>query len=96
LGWGYFILEAEIVLKEPYSWVVDNSGARQAGLELSWRLDFRGDGRQGRVRAKVKKMEDGNAAASERAARVARRTQVDYRDVDEDDEEEDEDWEDEE
>ena len=45
------------MLKEPYSWIVDNSGARQSGLELTWTLDFEGRGRQGRVRAKVKKIE---------------------------------------
>jgi hypothetical protein len=58
LGWGTFTLEAEIVLKEPYSWVVDNSGTRQAGLELTWTLDFEGRGRQGRVRRKIKKHEE--------------------------------------
>lgn len=56
LGWGVFTIEAEIVLKDPYSWIVDNSGSRQTGLELVWMLDFEGRGRQGRVRAKVKKM----------------------------------------
>ncbi|KAF1912982.1 hypothetical protein BDU57DRAFT_503673 [Ampelomyces quisqualis] len=58
LGWGTFTLEAEIVLKDPYSWVVDNSGAKQPGLELTWTLDFEGRGRQGRVRAKVRKIEE--------------------------------------
>lgn len=58
LGWGYFTLEAEIVLQQGYSWVTDNTDARQAGLELTWSLDFRGEGRQGRVRAKVRKMRD--------------------------------------
>jgi hypothetical protein len=57
LGWGTFTIEAEIVLKESHSWIVDNSGLRQSGLELTWILDFEGRGRQGRVRAKVKKME---------------------------------------
>ncbi|KAH8723654.1 hypothetical protein GQ44DRAFT_740883 [Phaeosphaeriaceae sp. PMI808] len=57
LGWGIFTLEAKIVLKEPYKWIVDNGGARQSGLDLTWTLDFEGRGRQGRVRAKVKKFE---------------------------------------
>lgn len=57
LGWGTFTIEAEIVLKDPYSWVVDNSGPRQTDLELTWTLDFEGRGRQGRVRAKVRKVE---------------------------------------
>jgi hypothetical protein len=42
LGWGTFTLEAEVVLKEPYSWVLDNTGTRQAGLELTWTLSFSG------------------------------------------------------
>jgi hypothetical protein len=58
LGWGTFTLEAEIVLKEPYGWIVDNSGVKQPGLELTWTLDFAGRGRQGRVRTKVKKFEE--------------------------------------
>ncbi|KAJ4359295.1 hypothetical protein N0V95_002306 [Ascochyta clinopodiicola] len=58
LGWGYFTLEAEIILKAPYSWVVDNSGTRQRGLELTWTLDFTDRGRQGRVRARVRRLEE--------------------------------------
>lgn len=46
------------MLKEPYNWVVDNSGTKQPGLELTWTLDFNGRGRQGRVRAKVRKTEE--------------------------------------
>ncbi|KAL6704966.1 hypothetical protein ACN47E_007511 [Coniothyrium glycines] len=42
LGWGWFTIEAEIVLKEPYAWVVDNAGTTQKGLELTWTLDFEG------------------------------------------------------
>ncbi|KAF1850772.1 uncharacterized protein K460DRAFT_361541 [Cucurbitaria berberidis CBS 394.84] len=56
-GWGWFTSEAEIVLKEPYSWIIDNAGTRQSGLELTWTLDFEGRGRQGRVRTKVKRFE---------------------------------------
>ncbi|EAT87075.2 hypothetical protein SNOG_06011 [Parastagonospora nodorum SN15] len=66
LGWGHFTLEAEIVLKEPYSWVVNDSGSRQAGLELSWALNFEGGGRQGRVRAKVKKFHEDTPPANGR------------------------------
>jgi hypothetical protein len=51
-----FTLEATIVLQESHTWVSNNSGARQSDLELAWTLDFNGDGRQGRVRAKVKKL----------------------------------------
>ncbi|KAI8941694.1 hypothetical protein NX059_002904 [Plenodomus lindquistii] len=57
LGWGLFTIDAEIVLNEPYQWIVDNAGTSQASLELAWTLDFEGRGRQGRVRAKVKTVE---------------------------------------
>lgn len=58
LGWGTFTLEAEIVLKEPYQWIIDSSGPTQPGLELTWPLSFERTGRQGRVRAKVRKLEE--------------------------------------
>lgn len=58
LGWGYFTIEAQIVLKEPYGWVKDGGERRHEGLELTWTLDFEGRGRQGRVRAKVRKVEE--------------------------------------
>jgi hypothetical protein len=57
LGWGTFTIEAEIVLKEQYGWVKDGVGSRSQGLKLDWMLSFEGRGQQGRVRAKVKKVE---------------------------------------
>ena len=57
LGWGTFAIEAEIVLNEPYGWVKDGVGIRSQGLMLDWTLSFEGRGQQGRVRAKVKKVE---------------------------------------
>lgn len=68
LGWGYFTLEAEIILKAPYTWIVDNSGETQRGLELTWTLNFTDRGRQGRIRAKVKKLvEEGGRRLRTRA-----------------------------
>jgi hypothetical protein len=58
LGWGTFTLEAEIVLKEPYSWNVNTGGAKQSSLELAWTLVFQGRGKQGRVRSKVRKFQE--------------------------------------
>jgi hypothetical protein len=72
LGWGTFTLEAKIVLKEPYGWVVDNSAERQADLELTWTLDFEGRGCQGRVRAKVKKYGDPPVVGGRVGERVLR------------------------
>lgn len=48
------------MLKQPYNWIIDNSGTRQQALELEWTLDFEGEGRQGRVRAKVNRLDAGS------------------------------------
>ena len=92
LGWGYFTIEAEIILKEPYSWIVDTVGTRRPGLELTWTLDFAGRGRQGRVRAKVKEFDD---VDTEQAGRVlrARQTLANGPDLDDEDDELDDDYE---
>jgi hypothetical protein len=87
LGWGYFTLEAEIVLKEPYKWIVGTAGSRPSGLELTWTLDFTGSGRQGRVRAHVRRTESESTA---RALRATRRSHVNAAQLDEDDEMDDE------
>lgn len=88
LGWGWFTIQAEIVLKEPYQWVVDNAGTRQSGLELTWTLDFEGRGRQGRVRAKVKKVEEQLGRGARRGASV-----INGPDLPDEDDEEDDDFE---
>lgn len=69
LGWGTFTIEAVIVLKEPYSWVTGEGDERQPKLELSWQLTFEGRGRQGRVRAKVRKVEEEVSARATRSSR---------------------------
>jgi hypothetical protein len=102
LGWGTFTIEAEIVLKEPYSWIIDNSGSRQPGLELTWTLDFEGRGRQGRVRAKVQKMEQpaaedipadiGEGRRIRRTRQTAMSNNALVLDNDDNDDEEDEDY----
>lgn len=77
------------MLKEPYQWIVDSSGPTQLGLELTWPLSFERDGRQGRVRAKVKKMEeppvDGPRRLRPRPAPAGPIVQDDDDDDDEDD-----------
>jgi hypothetical protein len=79
------------VLEEPYGWVVDNTGTKQSGLELTWTLDFEGRGRQGRVRAKVRKFEQ---PMSERERRLRSRTlPVPPPTMDDEDDEEDDDYE---
>ncbi|KAH7371425.1 hypothetical protein BKA66DRAFT_469790 [Pyrenochaeta sp. MPI-SDFR-AT-0127] len=89
LGWGTFTIDAEIVLKAPYSWVVDNAGTQQSTLELTWTLDFEGRGRQGRVRAKVKNLETHPVDA----AGVASQSLANGPDLVDEDEEGDDDYE---
>ncbi|KAF2127678.1 hypothetical protein P153DRAFT_320077 [Dothidotthia symphoricarpi CBS 119687] len=89
LGWGYFTLQAKIVLKEPYGWVVDDNTPRQPNLELTWTLDFEGRGRQGRVRAMVKKVESERTIVDHEAR--PRRTQTNRQHQDDEGDEEDED-----
>jgi hypothetical protein len=97
LGWGTFTLEAEIVLKEPYSWVTNNSGTRQAGLELTWTLSFEEGGRQGRVRRKVRKLETVLPTEGPRVLRSGRLPAAAPARVDDDeDDEEDDDYDDDE
>jgi hypothetical protein len=90
-GWGTFLIRTEIVLKQPYNWIIDNAGTRQQALELEWTLDFEGRGRQGRVRAKVNKL-DTEANDTGRTLR-ARRPPPSAPVPDDEDDEEDEDYE---
>ncbi len=93
LGWGYFTIEAEIELKKPYSWVIDNTGTKRSSLELTWTLDFEGRGKQGRVRAKVMKSSEEELSRSTRASRAARPPRISEPNLDDEDEEEDDDYE---
>ena len=78
------------MLNEPYQWIVDSSGPTQPGLELTWPLSFERRGRQGRVRAKIRKMEeppvDGPRRLRPRPAAVPAQ--------DDDDDDDDEDYDD--
>ncbi|KAH7071954.1 hypothetical protein BKA63DRAFT_376533, partial [Paraphoma chrysanthemicola] len=91
LGWGWFTIEAEIILKEPYKWIVENGRATQRGLELTWLLDFEGRGRQGRVKGRVKKIEE-DVLATERATRSSPVRWPHMDDNDDEDDEDDEDY----
>ena len=92
LGWGYFTLEAEIILKAPYTWVAGSSGTSQRGLALTWTIDFQDAGRQGRVRAKVKKVEqESGRTLRSRSIPVTAPNNDDEEDDDEDYEEDDDD-----
>ncbi|EFQ96148.1 hypothetical protein CFE70_003757 [Pyrenophora teres f. teres 0-1] len=74
-GWGTFTIAAKIVLKPPYCWMVGNTA--QEGLDLTWLLDFDGSGKQGRVRAKVRKLEEAvEAVEAEQGGRRLRPRQA--------------------
>lgn len=74
LGWGVFVIRATVVLRRPYVWVRsgEEEGVAKDELELEWLLDFEGRGRQGRVRAKVRRGD--GAEEEEEGESVARRT----------------------
>lgn len=66
LGWGFFTITANVILKAGYSWVSDDAqdspdGAVKNMLPLEWTLDFDGfggKGSMGRCRLKVKNDRD--------------------------------------
>ncbi|ETN46564.1 uncharacterized protein HMPREF1541_00749 [Cyphellophora europaea CBS 101466] len=67
LGWGFFTIYANVILKAGYRWMSSEAedtadGQRQGKLPLEWTLDFNsnaGRGSQGRWRLKVKKEKQG-------------------------------------
>ncbi|KAJ1327585.1 YEATS family [Microdochium nivale] len=78
LGWGVFVVTADVVLKAGYEWVSDDAvdssspdgvGTRKDSLPLEWRLDFEGFGGKGsmaRCRLKVRREGDGVVRRSRR------------------------------
>jgi len=79
LGWGYFTIGTNIILKAGYSWVSSEAqdapdGAQRGMLSLDWTLDFHGRGSQGRCRLKVKREKDDQEREEERAREAVRRT----------------------
>merc|ERR1711881_767215 len=64
--WGYFTIQAYVILKAGYSWVSNEAedspdGASKGMLSLEWTLDFNGfggKGSMGRCRLKVKNDRD--------------------------------------
>ncbi|KAK6526909.1 hypothetical protein TWF281_010105 [Arthrobotrys megalospora] len=58
LGWGTFIIRANVVLKSGYSWIssdaTDTRFAKRVSLPLEWELCFAGEGSQARCRLKIK------------------------------------------
>ena len=73
LGWGYFTILANVMLKPGYSWVSEDAqdspdGAEKGMLGLEWTLDFdrfEGRGSMGRLRLKVKNQRDWHDVSDE-------------------------------
>ena len=89
LGWGYFTIEANVVLKAGYSWVssdaeTSSDGAEGGSLPLSWMLDFAGGGSQKRCRLKVKREKDGVDEETEVERERVRRLWMRQRETDPD------------
>lgn len=59
LGWGTFIVRANVVLKYGYFWISsdaeDTKYAKRASLPLEWELCFDEGGSQARCQLKIKK-----------------------------------------
>jgi len=90
LGWGYFAINAQVILKKGWAWLSNDAyGADKRGLPLDWTLDFEGEGSMGRCRLKVKKFV-AELAVEEEPTGVALH-QSDDEDEWEDEEDEDED-----
>jgi hypothetical protein len=89
LGWGYFAIAANIILKAGYSWVSSEAedapdGGPKGKLPLEWTLDFNGRGSQGRLRLKVRKEKEGQEAEDEAQREEVRRLWARQREIDPD------------
>ncbi len=73
IGWGTFIIQANVILKAGYSWVSEQArdtpdGAHKGALPLEWLLDFdgfQGKGSMARLRLKIKNDRDWQAGDEE-------------------------------
>lgn len=72
LGWGTFVIQAEIWLKSPWQWMHEGRTEGTRALELEWELDFHGRGRQGRVQGRVRRGGGAADAGDATAGRVLR------------------------
>lgn len=89
LGWGYFTIYANLVLKAGYSWVSSEAedttdGGVKGKLPLEWTLDFNGRGSQGRLRLKVRNEKPGQDAEDEAQSEEVRRMWMQQRETDPD------------
>ena len=88
LGWGYFPIYANIILKAGYSWVSSDAedtrdGAPKGKLPLEWTLAF-GGGSQALLRLKVRKEKEGQEVEDETQREQIRRLWQRQRETDPD------------
>jgi hypothetical protein len=89
LGWGYFTIYANVILKAGYSWLSSDAedtrdGAPKGKLPLEWQLDFAGRGSQGRLRLKVRKEKEGQEVEDEAQRKQIQRLWARQRETDPD------------
>lgn len=90
LGWGYFAINALVVLKKGWAWLSNDAyGEEKRALPLDWTLDFEGEGSMGRCRLKVKRFVT-EPAIEEESEVVGLHSTDDEDDWEDDDEDEDE------
>jgi len=77
LGWGHFVINATVVLKNGWTWVSEDAfdapedGARKGALPLEWTLDFEGfEGRGSMGRCRLKVRDERSERSSGRRRRV--------------------------
>jgi hypothetical protein len=78
LGWGYFTIYANVILKAGYRWLSPDAvdapdGGERGSLPLEWMLDFDGQGSQRRCRLKVVKEKEGQEVEDVRQREEVRR-----------------------
>lgn len=57
LGWGYFTIQAEVILHKGWAWVSNDAfGTTMERLPLKWTLDFEEEGSMGRCRLKIRRL----------------------------------------
>jgi hypothetical protein len=94
LGWGYFTIDANVVLKAGYHWLSSDAedspdGAENGSLPFEWLLDFDGGGSQKRCRLKVRREKEGQDEENEAQREEVRRLWMQQRQTDPDYVEED-------
>lgn len=89
LGWGFFTIYANVILKAGYRWLSSDAvdapdGGEEGSLPLEWTLDFEGLGSQQRRRLRVMKEKEGQEVEDVRQREEVRRLWMRQRERDPD------------